>query len=128
MVSSSSRVPKGGGRKEESPFSSPYSNLLASPIAARRSSLEERRRIAASFDKGVSPGQTDRIDEEEEQEDGQDAEQEEGEGEEGGEDEDEDEEGIDEDEPGVLSPLLPIFSAAHLGTTQLYSSIMRHLC
>jgi hypothetical protein len=93
-------------RKDRSPFSSPYSNLLASPIAARRSSLEERRRPAARFEDGTSPGAppTETVPEEDEDvDDGPD---------EDIRDEEEDEEDDEDDE---LSPLLPIFSAAHLG-------------
>lgn len=95
------------GRKERSPFSSPYSNLLASPIAARRSSLEERRRPAARFEDGTSPGAppTETVPEEDEDVD-------DGPDEEVIRDQDEDDEDNEHDE---LSPLLPIFSAAHLG-------------
>ena len=96
-------LPKGLRAKERSFLSSPDSNVQASPIAARRSSLEERRRPAAKFEHVISPG-PDRI-EEGDQEDGG----EEGEGEEFYADN-------HEDEAGELSPLLPIFSAAHLGT------------
>jgi len=78
---------------------------MASPIAARRSSTEERRRPAAKFDHGISPGLTERIEEEVNKED----DDEEVEEEEQGED-------LDEDEAGELSPLLPIFSAEQLGT------------
>ena len=92
-------------RRESSPFSSPNSNLHASPIAARRGSLEERRRPAANFDHGISPGLAARIDE-------QDQEEEDGEG-------GDQQEEIEEDEAGELSPLLPIFSAAHLGMLTL---------
>ena len=97
-------------RSERSPFSSPNSNLLASPIAARRSSLEERRRPAAKFGEGTSPGPavSEPI-EEEEEEDG-------GEAPDEGDTQEVVEEGEDEeDDHGELSPLLPIFSAAHLG-------------
>ena len=102
------------GRKDRSPFSSPNSNLLASPIAARRSSLEERRRPAAKFGDGTSPGPlaSEAVEEEEEFEEGpnqQDIQD-------GNEGED------DEDDHGELSPLLPIFSAAHLGTGTLTGS------
>ena len=106
MLSSSSRLRQGPQGREPSPFSSPYSNLQASPIAARRSSLEERRRPAGNFDHGLPPGPAERIDEE-------------GHDDEEGEEEDQDED-IDEDEAGELSPLLPIFSAAHLGTLHVY--------
>ncbi len=97
----SSRQTKAQRGRQSSPFSSPSSNIHASPIAARRGSLEERRRPAANFDHGISPGLADRIDEEDQEE-------------EDGEDEDQEEE-LDEDEAGELSPLLPIFSAAQLG-------------
>ena len=103
MLSSLSRLTKGrhGHRSDRSPFSSPYSGLLSSPVAARRGTLEERRRPAADFDQDGASAQNTKIDEEPEQ----------GEGEE--EDDEEEEEGIDEDDDE--SPLLPIFSAAHLG-------------
>lgn len=55
----------------------------------------------------MSPGLANRIDEEDQEE-------------ENGEEEDQEEE-IDEDEAGELSPLLPIFSAAHLGMSFLAS-------
>jgi len=85
-------------RKNSSPFSSPYSNLRASPVAARRSSLEERRRPAAKYDSDISPDRIERIEEDESQDD-----------------EEEPEETINEDDHGELSPLLPIFSAEQLG-------------
>ena len=113
MLQSSSGLSKGLKTRDRSPFSSPYSNLAASPIAARRSSAEERRRPAANFKSALSPAPADRIDEEEGEGDGD------GDGDgreaEGG-DQDED---VDDDEAGELSPLLPIFSAAHLGTPYL---------
>ena len=103
------------GRSDRSPFSSPYSNLLASPIAARRNSLEERRRPAAKFGDGTSPGPVanELVEGEEEVEQGldeEDVQDVEDEGEE------------DEDDHGELSPLLPIFSAAHLGIDALTCS------
>lgn len=105
-VSRPSKTQRG---REPSPFSSPNSNLHASPIATQRGSLEERRRPAAKFDQPISPGSADAIhDQDQEEEDG--------------EQEDQDEE-LDEDEPGELSPLLPIFSAAHLGMSTLPSKI-----
>ena len=110
MLSPLSRGLRGGGPRERSPFSSPYSNLLASPIAARRRSLEERRRPAAKFGgDGPSPDPpvTEPI-EEEDNEDGQD-------GDDNPDEEEDEEEDDDEDDHGELSPLLPIFSAAHLG-------------
>ena len=102
-----SKIQQGG---ERSPFSSPNSNLHASPIAARRGSLEERRRPAAKFAHGVSPSPANSVDDQDQQEE---------DGEEDGEEEDQNDE-LDEDEAGELSPLLPIFSAAHLGRSTLY--------
>ena len=76
--------------------------MQASPIAARRSSLEERRRPAAKFEHAISPG-PDRIEEGDQEEDGEEGEEGEFYADNG------------EDEAGELSPLLPIFSAVHLG-------------
>jgi hypothetical protein len=101
MFPNLSRRSKAPKDRETSPFSSPYSNIQASPIAARRSSVEERRRPAAKFDPVISPGPVDRIEEEDQDDD---------EGQEENEDGD-----INEDDAGEMSPLLPIFSAAHLG-------------
>ncbi len=103
MLSSLSRLRKGrdGHRRDRSPFSSPFSGLLSSPIAARRSSTEERRRPAADYDRDASSGRYIKIDEEPEQEEDQEEDVEEG------------DDGVDEDDEE--SPLLPIFSAAHLG-------------
>ena len=98
MFPSRSQRPKGS---KGSPFSSPYSNIQTSPIAARRSSLEERRRPAAKFEHVISPEPADRIEEEEENEEEQ------------GEDVQDDD--LSEDGTGEHSPLLPIFSAVHLG-------------
>ncbi|KAL6719323.1 hypothetical protein ACLMJK_003562 [Lecanora helva] len=107
MLPSLSRKREGSKPGEQSPFSSPFSDIRASPIAARRTSLEERRRPAAKFDQIPSPEPPDRIEEEQENE------------EEG--DEDNEGEDVDEDEPGELSPLLPIFSAAHLDALPVYN-------
>lgn len=100
MYSSSTRRVRGRPRGERSPFSSPYTALLSTPIAARRGSLEERRRPAANFNADVSPTPEIKIDEEED---------------EGGPEPEEEDEELDEDGEGDASPLLPIFSAAHLG-------------
>lgn len=86
-------------RKEKSPFSSPYTAFLPSPVAVRRTSLEERRRPAADFDQDVLPGFGGKANDEPDEEHNIGGEQ----------DEDIDEDGEEE------SPLLPIFSAAHLG-------------
>lgn len=98
MLSSLSRF---GGKSHQhgdrSPFSSPYSGVNSTPIAARRTSLEGRRRPAADFDRDLSPAPASRIDEEDEEV------------------EEEEEEEDHEDGAEETSPLLPIFSAAHLG-------------
>lgn len=111
MLSSFTSLRKGRHHRERSPFSSPYTALPSSPVAARRSSFEERRRPAADFNpadfnQDVSPGvtgKTDREQEEEEEEDGQDP----------------DDPGEDGDED--MTPLLPIFSAAHLDALPVYN-------
>lgn len=102
MLSSLTRLGKGRHREDRSPFASPYTALLSSPVAARRSSLEECRRPAAEFNPDGSPRETGKIDEEREEEEGGD-----------GEDPDDD---LGEDGDEDMTPLLPIFSAAHLGS------------
>ena len=97
---SSSRRTKGHSRRDRSPFSSPRTGLLVSPLAARRGSLEERRRPAGDFNHGASIAPRVTIEEEGLDEDV--------------EAEEEDEE-LDEDGDAETTPLLPIFSAAHLG-------------
>ena len=121
MLHNSARLTKSQQGRDSSPFSSPNSNLHASPIAARRGSLEERRRPAANFNGAVLPGLADGIDEEDQEEEDQ--------------EEDDQEEELDEDDAGELSPLLPIFSAAQLGTltlassdSMIYSSNPSHRC
>lgn len=109
MFPSLSQQPKRSKAAEHSPFSSPYSNIQASPIAARRTSLEERRRPAAKFEQILSPEPADRNEGEEEEDEER--------------DQDNQDEDVDEDEAGELSPLLPIFSAAHLGTRILISGV-----
>ena len=94
-------------RENRSPFSSPYTTIT-STLGARRTEPNERRRIAANFDgqdpdDGEDAAEDDRLLEEEEYIE---EEQEEDEVE---------EEDEDEDEDGDNTPLLPIFSAAHLG-------------
>ncbi|KAL8861723.1 MAG: hypothetical protein Q9178_001924 [Gyalolechia marmorata] len=108
MLSSLSRFTgKDRQHGDRSPFSSPFSGRLSSPVAARRSSLEERRRPAAGFNHEVSFGPASPIDEGDEVVD-----------EDVNNDEDEDE---DEDGGGETSPLLPIFSAAHLDALPVYN-------
>ena len=108
MLRNSARLTKSQQGRDSSPFSSPNSNLHASPIAARRGSLEERRRPAANFNNAAPPGFADGIDDEDQEEEDQ--------------EEDDQEEESDEDDAGEQSPLLPIFSAAQLGTLTLTSS------
>ncbi|KAL9005818.1 MAG: hypothetical protein Q9188_001436 [Gyalolechia gomerana] len=112
MLSSLSRF---GGKDrhhgDRSPFSSPYSGVNSTPIAARRTSLEGRRRPAADFDRDLSPAPASRIDEEDED------------GEEIVEHDEEVEEEDEDHEDGAeeTSPLLPIFSAAHLDSLPVYN-------
>ena len=113
LFSALARLSKGRSHKEKSPFSSPYTGLLSSPVAARRSSLEERRRPAADFDRDVSPGVSGKINDGQEEEDYN-----------VGEEQDEE---TEEDGDGEMSPLLPIFSAAHLGIDLLCDDIFMDL-
>ncbi|MCJ1465878.1 hypothetical protein MMC07_004497 [Pseudocyphellaria aurata] len=106
MLSSLTNWGKGPHREERSPFSSPYPALLSSP-AARRSSLEERRRPAAEFNQDISPGRTSKNNEDREERE-----------EEDGLDPDDD---MDEDGDEEMTPLLPIFSAAHLDALPVYN-------
>lgn len=114
MLSSLSRF---GGKDRQhgdrSPFSSPYSVVNSTPIVARRSLLEERRRPAADFDRDLTPAPASRIDEEDE--DGEEVIEHDGKSE-----EEEDNDNDDEDGAEETSPLLPIFSAAHLGELALF--------
>lgn len=103
-------------RGERSPFSSPFTS---SPEATRRSQANERRRTAAGYDTSNDPDNettSDADDEEEGAEDDDEEEEEEEEDAEDEDDEDEDEDEGDEDGAGDTTPLLPIFSAAHLGS------------
>lgn len=82
-------------RGDRSPFSSPYAGNASSPLlAGRHDGLEDHRRPAADYDHDGPPDEHD-----DEESDG---------------DAEEDEDEVDED-GGLGSPLLPIFSAAHLG-------------
>ena len=108
MLASSKRG-RGRPRGDRSPFSSPYTALLSSPAAARRGSLEERRRPAANFNTDVSPAPDVKTDEHEDEE----------------ELEEEDEGDEDEDGEGDTTPLLPIFSAAHLGIRFVHITVTR---
>lgn len=105
--------------RERSPFSSPFSNVQVAPIAARRSSLEERRRPAAKFDTRGLPKPAVHVHEDDAEDSGEDDEEEDEEEDDNDDERDGDGELDDEDEDGddagETSPLLPIFSAAHLG-------------
>ncbi|KAL8657574.1 MAG: hypothetical protein Q9226_001784 [Calogaya cf. arnoldii] len=115
MLSSLSRLTgKDRQHGERSPFSSPYSARLSTPVAARRSSLEERRRPAAYFDRELSPGPASPI-EEEDKDANEDA------NEDANDEEVDEEEEEEEDGGGESSPLLPIFSAAHLDALPVYN-------
>lgn len=112
LFSSLTRLGNGHNAKEKSPFSSPYTGFLSSPVAVRRTSLEERRRPAADFDQDVSPGCGGKAIDEPEEERNIGGEQ---------------DEHIDEDGEEEMSPLLPIFSAAHLGLSFLQIIIFSRL-
>lgn len=107
MLSSLLRPKKSRQRvAEHSPFSSPYPEpSLSSPTVARR----DRQVRHATADWTETEADDDELteDERDEQDGGEDEDEEE-------EDEDDDDEDGDED-----TPLLPIFSAAHLGRLNL---------
>lgn len=111
MLLSWGKLAKGRHRQEPSPFVSSFTGLLSSPVAARPSSLEERGRPTIDFDRNIPHSLDGKVDEEPEEE-------QEDEGDADNLDEDADEDG-DEDGDEEITPLLPIFSAAHLGS---YSS------
>ena len=98
--------------QKPSPFPTHLTSLLSSPIAARRSAVEGYRRPVVDFHHDVTPGRESKVDEDQDARGGgQESEQEEDEelDEATGEDVD------DEDGDEEATPLLPIFSAAHLG-------------
>jgi cobalamin biosynthesis protein CobT len=110
MLSSLLRPKKGRRRVEQySPFSSRYDDQ-SSPIVERRKRLDARH-ATADFT------ETDPDDENTEEEDDEEDGEQEGEG---GEDDDHGEDGEDGQEH---SPLLPIFSAAHLGKHALIAHL-----
>ena len=100
MLSSILRPKKGRAGRERSPFSSPYAGLQSSPIAARRSGADERRRAAAELNDDEASGERQGVGDEEEDDDDDDLTP---------------DYGADEDGHDEATPLLPIFSAAHLG-------------
>jgi hypothetical protein len=103
MLSSLLR-PKRSRRVEHSPFSSRFDEQ-SSPIVERRKRLNARY-ASADFT------ETDQDDEETEEDED---EEEEEEGDEDGDELDEDDDDDDDEDGDEDTPLLPIFSAAHLG-------------
>ena len=101
MLSSLLRPKRNRRRRESATIDSSYTGVHSSPVAARRSVPEERRRVAADFD------QEDSFDEGEEA-DPEDIDQHDDE-------DDNSEDDNDEDGQGEATPLLPIFEASHLG-------------
>jgi hypothetical protein len=102
-------------RRDRSPFSSPFTTPV-SPIATRPNLENERRRAAADYDPSEdSDNNADSSQDGEESED----DEEEVDRDENPEDGDVEEE--DEDGAGETSPLLPIFSAAHLDALPVYN-------
>jgi hypothetical protein len=88
---------------DRSPFSSPLTGVDSSPVVAKDSRMQRRRRASAEFPDEADDGgddapeiEVDSPSEEDQEEDPE---------------EDENEDGL-----GEQTPLLPIFSAAHLGT------------
>ncbi|KAL9619978.1 MAG: hypothetical protein Q9160_005447 [Pyrenula sp. 1 TL-2023] len=110
-----SRTFKKARQRDYSPFSSPFTSA-SSPVATRRGAANERRRPAADFDDDISDDDGYDDDESEELED-------EGpeEGFEAPEDDEDENEDDDEDGLGDATPLLPIFSAAHLDSLPTYN-------
>ena len=102
-----SRTFRQSRQRDRSPFSSQFT-IASSPVANRRGETSERRRPAAYYDEVASHEEdAASYDEEDEEEEEQDD----------GYEEMED----DEDGPGDLTPLLPIFSAAHLDSLPVYN-------
>jgi hypothetical protein len=115
---SRTRTPR---QRDRSPFSSPFT-YTASPVATKRTRAIERPRPAADYNFSEDPN-NDGESIEGVEEDEEDEEQEGGDGdEEEEEEEDEDDEAEqDEDGAGETTPLLPIFSAAHLDALPVYN-------
>ncbi|KAI9889527.1 MAG: hypothetical protein M1814_005221 [Vezdaea aestivalis] len=93
---------RSGPRATRSPFSSPIAATDLCPRVKKLTNMNHRRRASGQFLEGDRPGSqnsSDRAEESDEIEDG-------------------DEE---EDDPGEGSPLLPIFSAAHLDSLPVYN-------
>ena len=113
MLSSFLRPKRGRRHANHSPFSSPYDDRRDSPASARTPSRNARRRPARDYDGSEHSHEDEREhdDNEEAVEDGDDHDE-----------EDEDDED-DEDGLGESTPLLPIFSAEHLG--KLLSASLR---
>ena len=109
-------TPRRGNR---SPFSSPFTTTT-SPTASRRTLANDRRSHAADYGNSNDPNNNGDSNEavEEDEEDGV---EDEDEGDEGDEEGDEEDEQGGEDGVGEASPLLPIFSAAHLDALPIYN-------
>ena len=118
LLSSWTRLSKSRAPQEQqsSPFPSPRTALLSSSIAARRRGVEGSQPPASDLDHDPTPGTNGKLDQD--RQDRRGGQQQEWEG------DDIPEEGPDEDMDGDMNedgdddvtPLLPIFSAAHLGT------------
>ena len=110
----SSRPRRKSNRENWSPFASPF-NTIRSPVGARRAQTNARRRIAADYDESDgeeedrASGERERLLHHDADDYDEDEDEEEYDEQVEGEDED------DEDGHGDTTPLLPIFSAAHLG-------------
>jgi hypothetical protein len=103
-------------RADRSPFSSPFTTTT-SPTASRRTLANDRGSPTADYGNSNDPNNngdsSEAVGDEEEEDDEDGVEDEDEEGDE--EDEQEDEDGV-----GETSPLLPIFSAAHLDALPVY--------
>jgi hypothetical protein len=101
MLSSLLRSKKSRLIGDRSPFSSPYTGEPTPPLAGRHGFLNERRRAARDYEETEVSDNENAIEDDAE--------------------ELEEEDGDDENEDGLAesTPLLPIFSAAHLGNCAL---------
>lgn len=125
MFSSWTRLSKSRAPQEQhsSPSPSPRTALLSSSIAARRKGVEGYRLPASDFDHDLPPSTDRKLDEDQPRDVGR-QEQQWGGGDLPDDDPDDDPDDemdgdMDEDGDDEVTPLLPIFSAAHLGTPSL---------
>ena len=105
-------------QRDRSPFSSPFT-ATASPVALRRSRANERRRPGAGYNAADDLNNNENSSENAVEDEDEDEQEEEDGGEDA--DEDEDSNADDEDGAGESTPLLPIFSAAHLDALPIYN-------